>query len=119
MYADFTWRCPSCEKNNHERYADESRFYKCEDCGKQSTITFSVEVEDVELYEEPQQVVNLLSLKISKDHGNTWNDIKVNPRDTNPETSPLKPDDLLMTQNGKIFKVILDARSKISTTELY
>ncbi|KAA8782535.1 hypothetical protein EC604_01560 [Paenibacillus amylolyticus] len=118
MYADFVWQCPSCKKNNHERYADEHRFYKCEGCGKQSTISFSIEVDDVELYEEQKQVENLLNLKISKDQGNTWDEIRINPRDTNPETSPLKPDDLLMTQNGNVFKVILDSRSRISTTKV-
>ncbi|WP_127549723.1 hypothetical protein [Paenibacillus amylolyticus] len=116
MYTDFVWQCPSCKGTNREVLADEYKAYTCGTCGKKSLLTFSVEVDDVELYEEPQKVVNLQKLIVSRDQGETWEEIECDTRDLNPETSPLNPNDLIKVPDGSIFKVQLNPRNSMLMT---
>ncbi|MGK9289655.1 hypothetical protein KXR68_12845 [Staphylococcus warneri] len=117
MFADFCWVCPNCKTINDECYADEDKFYECDECGKKSALTFSVDVESVELYEEPKEKANMLKIGVSRDKGRTWEEIDVNTRDLNPATSPLNPGDLIKAPNGSIWLVWLDQSTGLLRTK--
>ena len=119
LYTDFYWKCPSCNKGNWETCANEDEPYECEGCKREFLLTFSVEVEEVELYDRKSDSVSeikLTEIEVSKDSGETWEKMTVNTRDLNPETSPIK-DGWLLRHNGQTYKAYIHPLLKRIQTE--
>ncbi|WP_127532753.1 hypothetical protein [Paenibacillus kobensis] len=119
LYADFCWDCPSCKQLNWAGVADEDRLYTCKKCNKKYYLSFRIEVEEIELYDEQKETVSsvvLVTVDISKDNGQTWEEMSINTKDLNPETADVK-DGWFIRHNGHIYRVFLHEFSNRLRTE--
>lgn len=121
LFTDFYWDCPSCKKMNWESLANEDDPYKCRGCKRKFYLTFSVEVEEIERYdEEADQIVSvqMTEIGVSCDSGKTWERKVVDTRDLNPTTSMIKPGEWI-EHNGEIRRVHLNEKhNRLQTTKI-
>lgn len=119
LFADFWWDCPHCQKMNSESLAKEDDPYKCRGCGRKYYLTFSVDVMEIDAYDDQTDLVytpKMVEIEVSKDAGQTWEKMTVDTKDLNPDTSPLKPG-WLLRHNGSTYKVYMHNSLKRLQTE--
>jgi hypothetical protein len=126
------WICRKCGTPNYldvVQAAEGVRVFACFACNTKHVLNVrvNVSIHRVQTLEESEREEEVLdeirrfrTLEVSRDRGVTWQKMKVNVMDTNPETSCLKPGDYIRAPGCTLpLVVILENGRRLGTAELH
>lgn len=123
------WLCKVCGAANYVvgPVADGRKCLTCTECKTKHMLDLKVDVtirrvQTLDEYEEEEEILEQVrrfcTLEVSRDQGKTWQQMRVNTMDNNPETSCLKPGDYIRAPGSKIPVVVILHNGRLASREL-